>query len=87
MTDNPRVERQIAKYRENEARWLQKVLFAMSKAREAREKLAAASGEDLNPIITLDDGTQLPLDALVELISKRVDDLRETLGLGVHRFT
>lgn len=80
MTDNKRLQRQIDKYRESEARWLQKVLFATGKAREAREKLSETSGEELNPLITLDDGTQVSLDTLEEIIRKRVDVLMETLG-------
>lgn len=77
-----RLERQIKSHRENEARWLQKVLFATGKARDARAKLAETTNEKLNPLITLDDGTQLPLDALEEIIQKRVDDLRASLGQG-----
>ncbi|MGF1618245.1 MAG: hypothetical protein ACFCU2_10660 [Acidimicrobiia bacterium] len=34
-----RLQRQINNHRENEARWLQKVLFATGKARDAPEKL------------------------------------------------
>lgn len=74
--------RKISKQREDEARWLQKVLFDLSKARDAREKLVEATKEDLNPLITLDDDTQVPLDKLEEIIQKRVDDLRESLGQG-----
>lgn len=80
MTNAKRVERQIAKHRENESRWLQKVLFDLDKARAAREKLAETTGEDLNPLITLDDDTQVPLDKLEEIIRKRVDDLMDALG-------
>lgn len=75
-----RRQRQIDKHRENEARWLQKVLFALGKAREARSKLSEATGDDLNPLVTLDDGSKLPLDTLEEMINKRVDDLMEALG-------
>lgn len=82
LTDEKRLERQINSYRENEARWLQKVLFATAKASEARTKLAEATNESLNPLVTLDDGTSLPLDKLEAVIQKRVDDLREALGQG-----
>ncbi len=77
-------ERRINKYRESEARWLQKVLFAIGKAREAREKLAEARGDELNPLITLDDGTKLPLDKLEEVIHKRVEVLMEALGRNLY---
>lgn len=79
-----RLLRQIDNHRENEARWLQKVLFATGKARDAREKLAAATNEQLNPLITLDNGDQIPLDTLQEIIQKRVDDLNVSLGRGVY---
>lgn len=79
-----RRERKIAKQREDEARWLQKVLFALAKAREARAGLAEASGEELNPLITLDDGTRIPLEGLEGVLQERVDDLRRSLGQGVY---
>ncbi len=79
-----RLQRQINNHRDNEARWLQKVLFAFGKARDAREKLTEATGEELNPLITLDDGNQIPLDTLEEIIQKRVDDLNAALGRGVY---
>ncbi|MGA7097957.1 MAG: hypothetical protein WB245_10380 [Acidimicrobiia bacterium] len=80
MTDDKRLQRKIDKHKETEARWLQKVLFATSKAKEAREKLAETTGEKLDTLITLDDGTRVPLDRLEEIIQKRVDDLMDTLG-------
>jgi hypothetical protein len=76
-----RLQRQINNHRENEARWLQKVLFATGKARDAREKLAEATNE-LNPLITLSNRDQIPLDTLEEIIQKRVDDLHVSLGRG-----
>lgn len=80
MTDEKRLQRTIDKHCETEARWLQKVLFATGKAKEAREKLAETTGEKLETLITLDDGTQVPLDRLEEIIQKRVDELMDTLG-------
>ena len=86
MTDqaDKRLQRRIEQQREEEARWLQKVLFASSKAREAREKLTELSGEELNPLITLDDGTKIELDKLESIIEGRVDDLMDALGRGVY---
>lgn len=82
MTDQRRLQRKIDKQREIEARWLQKLLFALSKAKEARVKLAETTGEDLNPLITLDDGTQVSLDALEDVVNKRVEALMDSLGQG-----
>jgi hypothetical protein len=74
------LQRKIDKQRENEARWLQKMLFASGKAQEARTNLSEIRSEDLDPIITLEDGTELPLSVLDDIVKKRVDDLMEALG-------
>ena len=84
MTDR-QTQRKINRQRENESRWLQKVLFSLGKAREAREKLADVTGDDLNPLIVLEDGTKIPLDTLEEIIRSRIDTLMEHLGQGAHR--
>lgn len=84
MAVDKRTQRMIDKHRDNEARWLQKTQFALGKAREAREKLSDTSGEDLNPLLELDDGTKVSIDQLDEIIQKRVDALMEALGRGVY---
>lgn len=84
MTDQRRLQRKIDKQREIEARWLQKMTFALSKAREARVKLSETTGEDLNPLITLDDGTQVSLDALEDVVNKRVETLMDSLGQSTY---
>lgn len=84
LTDERRLRRKIDKQREIEARWLQKLLFALSKAKEARTKLAETTGEDLNPLPTLDDGTQVSLDALEDVVQRRVDDLMDSLGQSTY---
>jgi hypothetical protein len=83
-TQDKRLQRKIERHRDSEARWLQKMLFASGKAREAREKLAEATGDKLNPVVVLDDGTKVPLNTLEEIISKRVDFLMEALGRGMY---
>ena len=84
MTDR-QTQRKIDRQRQSESRWLQKVLFDLGKAREARGKLSEVTGDDLNPLIVLEDGTQLPLDTLEEIIRARIDTLMEHLGQGQHR--
>lgn len=84
MSSDQAKQRQIDRHRESEARWLQKMLFASGKAREARRKLAEATGDELNPLIVLDDGTQVPLDTMEELVQKRVEALMKVLGRGIH---
>ena len=80
--DERRQERQISKHRESESRWLQKVLFDLSKARHARSMLSSATGEELNPLVTLEDGREVDLDTLSLIIERRVKNLREALGHG-----
>ena len=79
------LQRKIERQLQNESRWLQKVLFDLGKAREARLKLAEVRDENLNPLIVLDDGTKIPLDKLEEIIRARIDVLMEALGQGAHR--
>ena len=85
MTTGSHLERKIERQLQNESRWLQKVLFALGKAKEARTKLAETRGDQLNPLIVLEDGTQIPVDALETIIRKRIDTLMEALGQGPHR--
>lgn len=73
-------QRKLDRQIESESRWLQKVLFALGKAREAREKQAEITGARLDPLIVLEDGTRLPLDRLEEIILARADHLMEELG-------
>jgi predicted RecB family endonuclease len=58
------------------------MMFALSKAKEARAKLAETTGEELNPLITLDDGTRISLDDLEAVVEKRVETLMDALGQG-----
>lgn len=79
-------QRKLDRLRETESRWLQKAAFALGKTREAREKLADALSEELDPVITLEDGTSVSLDEVEAKIRERVDDLRPDLGEGNFRF-
>ena len=84
MSADQQLQRQIHNQRDSEARWLQQMLFAFGKAQETRTKLAETTGEDLNPLIILEDGTQVPLDTLREIIQKRIDLLMQALGRRNH---
>lgn len=79
-------QRKLDRLRETESRWLQKAAFALGKTREAREKLADALSEELDPVIILDDGTSVSLDEVETKIRERVEDLRPDLGEGNFRF-
>jgi hypothetical protein len=78
--DEKRQQRRIDKYRESESRWLQKVLFNLGKARHARDQLAEATTESLDPLVELDDGTVVDLDQLEDLVEQRVETLMDALG-------
>lgn len=80
MADDTQTRRKLESQIENESRWLQRTLFDLGKAREARAKHTEISGETLDPLIVLDDGTRLPLDRLEEIIQARVDILMQDLG-------
>jgi hypothetical protein len=45
---------------------------------------ARSTGEDLNPLLALDDGTQVSLDALEDILHKRVDALMDSLGKSTY---
>lgn len=79
-------QRKIDRLRETESRWLQKAAFALGKTREAREKLAEATPEPLDPVITFEDGTSMSLDEVETKIRERVEALRQDLGEGNFRF-
>ena len=79
-------QRKLDRLRETESRWLQKAAFALGKTLEAREKLADALTEQLDPVVTLDDGTTVSLDEVEEKLRERVEALRSDLGEGNFRF-
>ena len=46
--------------------------------------LSSATGEELNPLVTLDDGREVDLDTLSMIIERRVENLRDALGHGTY---
>ena len=85
-TLDPQTLRKLERLRETESRWLQKAAFALGKTREAREKLADTLAEELDPVITRDDGTTITLGEVEDHIRGRVETLRSALGEGNFRF-
>ena len=79
-------QRKLERLRETESRWLQKTAFALGKTLEAREKLAEALSEELDPVVVLDDGTRVTLDEVERHVRQRVEELRSPLGEGGFRF-
>lgn len=69
---------------ESESRWLQKALFALSKAESDRERLAKERSEKIEPLTVEIDGASFDLDtvrdAISEAVQERVEALRTSLG-------
>jgi predicted metal-dependent hydrolase len=80
MTVSKQQQRKIERILQNESRWLQKVLFAVGKTREARDKLAEAKGEKLDNLIVLKGGKKVSLDDLEEALHERVVENMTALG-------
>lgn len=73
-------ERRIKKLIQTEARWLQRVLFGLNKAQEAREKLADLKGQDVEPIhVDVKKGT-VTLDSFHETLTERAEKLIDALS-------
>ena len=77
--------RKIEGQLQTESTWLQKLLFALGKVEEARDKLAATQDETLEPLVMLDDGTPVPIALVAANVRQRVDEVMEALGQGTHR--
>lgn len=74
------LQRRIDKQLDSEARWLQKMLFALGKSIDARDKLAEITGDAPETIIVMEDGTEVDLKSLAESVQTRVDQLMDALG-------
>jgi hypothetical protein len=83
-TMTPRQRRRLEQNLLKEARWLQKTIFSLRKAQDARSKVVDVNGEPLTPLVSV-DGTQIPIEQLETLIDERVDQIREELGTGEYR--
>ena len=81
LATDRRQRRAEIKLLSNESAWLQKALFALQKAEDAREQLADSRGED-TPDFVLDlDGDQLAVEHFQEAMENRIkillDEVRE----------
>ncbi len=80
---NGALNKRARRLMESESRWLQKALFALSKARHEREKLAEQikADEDLEVMIK---GKAFELStvrtALSEAVQERAENLRESVS-------
>lgn len=67
----------------SESRWLQKALFALSKAGDDQEKLAKLRGKKREPLTVTIDGDTFDIDAVTEAVRdavmERSEDLRTAM--------
>lgn len=80
----PRERRRLEQNLRKEARWLQKTIFSLRKAQDARSKISDTSGTQLTPLVSVDD-TKIPISDIETLIDERVDQIRTELGVGAYQ--
>jgi predicted metal-dependent hydrolase len=79
MATSKQTQRKIERLLQSESRWLQKILFAVGKAREAREKLAEATGNKLDKLIVV-GGKKVSLADIETALHERVIENMTALG-------
>ena len=79
MVDDKRQARKERRLVQSESRWMQKALFALNKAEDAREKLAETRQEEADAAVVNIGGKDLSIDALRSAIQDRVETLGEIL--------
>jgi hypothetical protein len=79
-TEQPKPSTRERKLLESESRWLQKALFALSKADDDREKLATVGSSGFSDGITVRiDGKSVAIEAVSDAVRDAVDDRMEEL--------
>lgn len=80
MSDARRRKRQQIRLLQRQSTWLQKALFALGKAEEAREKLADSKGDDDDTPLQLKIGSSdVSIEDLEEGLQAHVETLLETV--------
>lgn len=77
MSDKKKTRRLLLKAMQSESTWLQKALFALSKAEDARESLAELMDEDLEPVRVGSGKKAVSLSEVGEALEQRVSTLME----------
>ncbi|HSM04035.1 MAG TPA: hypothetical protein VK858_05415 [Longimicrobiales bacterium] len=77
MSDNKKTRRLLLKAMQSESTWLQKALFALGKAEDARESLAELMDEDLEPVRVGSGKKAVSLTEVGEALEQRVSVLME----------
>lgn len=79
MNDRRRMQRREIRLIQRESTWLQKALFALGKAEEAREGLAELHGEEPEPFKVSLEGRAVSLEDLEEALDDRIQELLEVV--------
>lgn len=79
MADDRRKKRLEIRQLSSESTWLQKALFALQKADEAREKLAEMRGSDDSDFELTLGRKKLLVDDFEEAIENRIRELLDTI--------
>ena len=77
MSDKKKTRRLLLKAMQSESTWLQKALFALNKAEDARESLAELMDEELEPVMVGAGKTAVSLSEIGEALENRVSSLME----------
>lgn len=77
MTDKKKTRRLLLKAMQTESTWLQKALFALSKAEDARESLAELMDDELEPVMVGSGNNAVTLAEVEEALEHRVTTLME----------
>jgi hypothetical protein len=79
-SEEQRKKRREIRALQREATWLQKILFGLNKAEEARDVVSELRGEDApGPRTFQVDGNAISLDAMADALQDRVEELLETV--------
>ena len=77
MNDRKRMQRREIRLIQRESTWLQKALFALGKAEEAREALAELKGDEPETFQITVEGRDVSLEGLEDALDGRIQKLME----------
>jgi len=77
MNDRKRMQRREIRLIQRESTWLQKALFALGKAEEAREALGELKGDEPETFQITVEGRDVSLEGLEDALDGRIQKLME----------
>lgn len=73
MNDDRRQQRKETRILQDESVWLQKALFALRKAADARERLSDLRDEEAAPYELVVDDRSLAMEAIEDALEERIE--------------